>query len=143
MGVIYFIWRQMTPRKVRRVDLFIIPIVAAIKAYKTMPYDLSWNIQGEALALFILSLAIGIWQGGATRVYNKDGFIYIKGGAQYLIAWVCLIVGRVLITVVCEGGINFSSGWLMWACIGITWGVRSAILYLRHPEIGTVLNKKI
>ena len=91
----------------------------------------------------MFSLAIGAWQGYKTKVLSKDGEVYIIGGFPYLIAWVVLIGGRLLIKMYFEGIgslADFTSNeWLMWAGMAITSAARGGVLYLIHPEIGRQL----
>jgi hypothetical protein len=143
-GVIFVIVRQTMPKRVKRLDFLIIPIFAVVKVYTDMPHVLSWNLSAELIVTSLFALGIGIWQGIVTDVYNQGGVLYTKSGMQYLISWICLIFGRIIIKILFEESFsNFSGGeWLIWAGIAITWGVRSGILYVRYPEIGKALSEE-
>jgi len=142
-GIVYFIIRQFLPQKVQRFDFITLPILAAINAYRHLPDSLAWDLGAEFFVTGIFSLAVGAWQGYKTKVQSKDGEIYIIGGFPYLIAWVILIGGRLLIKVFFEGTGNLadftSNEWLMWAGMAITSAARGGVLYLLHPEIGRQL----
>jgi hypothetical protein len=143
-GVIIVIMRQIKTKRVKRLDFLIIPIFAAVKAYTDMPHALSSNIIAELIATSLFALGIGAWQGFVTDVYSQGDVLYTKCGIQYLISWICLIFGRIIIKLLFEGSFtNFSGGeWLIWAGIAITWGTRSGILHVRHPEIGKALSEE-
>ncbi|MFC4619976.1 hypothetical protein ACFO4N_14780 [Camelliibacillus cellulosilyticus] len=145
-GIVYFIIRQFLPQKVQRFDFVTLPILAAINAYRHLPDPLAWNLGAEFFITGMFSLVVGAWQGYKTKVHNKEEEVYIIGGFPYLLAWIMLVVGRLLIKMFFEGTDSLtdftSNEWLMWSGMALTSAARGGVLYLLHPEIGKQLKSQ-
>ncbi|KEK24946.1 hypothetical protein [Bacillus gaemokensis] len=129
--MIFFVWIQIKPRQIKWIDILIFLIVAGIIIY-TMPRPMTWNLQAELLAITLFSFCIGVWQGSVIEVYYEGGILYIKSGRQYLISWIFLIIGQIIIIDLFEGGITSiaNGAWLLLFSVVITSGIKSCILYI-------------
>ncbi|MBY0595879.1 hypothetical protein [Bacillus bingmayongensis] len=129
--VIFFVWSQIKPRKMKWMDIFIFLIVAGIIIY-TMPHPMTWDLQAELLAMTLFAFGIGVWQGSIMAVYYEDEMVYIKSRRQYVISWIILIIGQILIMDVFEGEIPslVNVTWLLLVSVVIASGVKSCIVYI-------------
>ncbi|MCI0766834.1 hypothetical protein [Bacillus sp. TL12] len=129
--VIFFVWIQIKPRKIKWIDIFILLIVAGIVIY-TMPYPMTWDLQAELLAISLFAFGIGVWQGSVMEVYYDDGILYIKSGRQYVISWIFLIIGQMVIMDVFEGGLPSlgNVAWFLLFSVVIASGIKSCIIYM-------------
>jgi hypothetical protein len=145
LAVLFFIARQLRPKRVKLLTFLILPTLAFYQAWETAPASLSTTQGVELLLTILLALAIGFWQAKVTRVFHHEGVVYTQAGASYLLAWFMLIGGRLLIRVLFEGHAGFGdwnqSQWLFWASLGIAWTVRAGVLFLQHPEVGAALTQ--
>jgi membrane protein CcdC involved in cytochrome C biogenesis len=143
--VIWVIFRQLRARKVSRLQMILLPLIAAYEAFQTRPQVIEHQTWTEFAVTIMLAIAVGFGQAYTTRIMYKDGVLYTKGGAAYLILWIVLLAGRILIKLGFEGvdGLRnmHSKEWLIFAGIAIAWGLRSLLLYVRHPEIRAELGK--
>ena len=141
--IILVIFRQFRARRVNRLSFILIPIVGAYEAIRSMPHVLKSNTIIELLVIALLAVIAGIGQAYTTKLEMRDGQLYMKGGVGYFLFWVLLFVGRWTIKYCFEGldGIrNFGQGeWLIFAGIAIAFGLRSFLLYSRHPEVRSAL----
>ncbi|KFN03974.1 hypothetical protein D0U04_14850 [Bacillus clarus] len=126
--VIFFIWMQSKQRKVNWIDILIFLMMIGIVTY-TMPHPMTWDLQAELLAITLFALAIGVWQGGAIKVYYEDEILYIKNGRQYFVSWIFLIIGNIIIFHIFEGGVTLNGAWFFVYSVVIASGVKSCILY--------------
>nr|WP_237741397.1 hypothetical protein [Bacillus bingmayongensis] len=112
-------------------DIFIFLIVAGIIIY-TMPHPMTWDLQAELLAMTLFAFGIGVWQGSIMAVYYEDEMVYIKSRRQYVISWIILIIGQILIMDVFEGEIPslVNVTWLLLVSVVIASGVKSCIVYI-------------
>ncbi|MBO1581883.1 hypothetical protein [Bacillus sp. XF8] len=129
--VIFFVWIQIKPRKIKWMDIFIFLIVAGIIIY-TIPHPMTWDLQAELLAITLFAFGIGVWQGSIMAVYYEDEMVYIKSRRQYVLSWIILIIGQILIMDVFEGEIPslVNVTWLLLVSVVIASGVKSCIVYI-------------
>ncbi|MEN1939091.1 hypothetical protein AAIE21_27110 [Paenibacillus sp. 102] len=93
---------------------------------------MTWDLQAELLAISLFAFCIGVWQGSLMEVYYEDGILYIKCGRQYVISWIFLIIGQMIIMNVFEGGLSSLANvaWLLLVSIVIASGIKSCIIYM-------------
>ena len=144
-AAVLFIARQFVPRPVSRFSLVIVPAALAYLAWRSVPASIPPAQSLELIANVAVGLGGGLWQGAATRVYEKGGVWWMRGGAGYLLAWAGLLVARLVLRVAFEGPAGLSGAtfmatmWMTYLDVAVAWGVRSAVVYLRHPQIGAGL----
>jgi hypothetical protein len=145
--IVFAIARQTLPRRVSRIQFLIVPIIALYEAYHSLPHVTIPLRDGlECVFVLITALIAGSIQALTVRVYYKESVLYTQGGWMTIIAWLGFAVARTLIGIVFQGADYFSSygshSWIIWTGVAVTFGTRSAILYLRHPEIRHALTKE-
>lgn len=143
-AVVFAIARQVMPRQVRRTGFIVLPALAAYEAYRSFPRPFVPASQiVECLLTVAVALAAGILQAAFTRVYVQENRLYMRGGVVTLVAWAALMLARLIIGLIFQGPGLFTSfnkfEWILWVEIAVTFGSRSAILYMKHPEIGAAL----
>ncbi len=144
-AAVFFIARQFLPRRVNRFSLVLLPAALAYLAWRSLPASIPPAQSLELMANVVVALAGGLWQAAATHVYEKDGAWWMRGGAGYLLAWVALLAGRMVLRLAFEGPAGawgaaaMSTMWMMYLDAAVAWGVRSIVVYLRHPRIGAAL----
>ena len=144
-AAVVFIARQFLPRRVSRLSLVILPAALAYFALRSMPAAVPPAQSLELIANVAIGLAGGLWQASATHVYERDGAWWMRGGAGYLLAWIALLAARMALRLAFEGPAGawgagaMSSMWMIYLDAAVAWGVRSAVVYLRHPQIGSAL----
>jgi hypothetical protein len=144
-AAVFFIVRQFLPRRVSLLSLVILPVVLGYFALRSMPAAIPPAQSFELFANVAIGIAGGLWQAAATRVYEKDGIWWMRGGGGYLLAWVALLAARMALRLAFEGPAGawgpaaMSSMWMIYMDAAVAWAVRSAVVYLRHPQIGSAL----
>ena len=142
--VIFAIWRQVMPQKIRRLQFVILPLIAAYEAYRSLPRPtIPITEIVECLLILAAAFAVGSIQAAYTRVYHKNNQLYMQGGLITLIAWIALMFIRVIVALIFQGFSFFTSfhnfEWILWAAVAVAFGSRSLILYMKHPEIAQAL----
>ncbi|WP_019909438.1 CcdC protein domain-containing protein [Paenibacillus sp. HW567] len=143
--VIYAILRQLRPQEAKRFPLVIMPFLAFYQAYKSLPVAGVPQYQiVEFLLIGAAALIAGIIQAANTRVYHQDNKLYLQGNTITLIAWLALIAIRFGVNYIFKSYNTADTHyvmWILWAAMGISFGVRSLILYKRFPHIGEFLSQ--
>ncbi|GGA33739.1 CcdC protein domain-containing protein [Paenibacillus physcomitrellae] len=143
--IIFVIFRQFKARKVKRLQFFLLPVIAFYELLQSMPHPLSGKSVAELLVTVLLAAVIGVAQAYTTRLEYRGGELYTKGGLGYFLCWIVLLACRLLVRWVFEGAYGFThfseGNWLIFAGIGIAWAVRSFLLYRLHPEIRSALSR--
>jgi hypothetical protein len=145
-AVLWVIARQLLPQRITRISLVVLPVALAYAAARGMPASISGPVMAELLASLAVSVACGLWQARVTEVYaGPDGTWWMRGGWSYLLAWAVFIAARLLLRLAVEGPAGaWGAGvgpalWMTGLDVAVAWGVRSAIIYLRHPQIGAAV----
>lgn len=137
LGIILFIFiigRQVKERVLKRSTFIILPIVALYEAISMYhPLTSTWMWQ-EGIVLLIIGVIGGVTQGMITKVYERDGIYYSKGGYVYAACWIILIVLRILVKFMFNQGISTETLWLTWLSVIVIYGVRGLVMYLRFPN---------
>jgi len=137
--VVYVVIRKLMPKKVDRGDILVLPILAGYKALTSLPKDMTILMNTELFIVCVVSIAIGVWQGMSTKVYYEQGILYSKSGFQYILAWVCFLVMRIMIKLIFEGSLIGGGDWLTWAGVALSSGAMTGVLYLLYPDIRKTL----
>ena len=143
-AVIFAIGRQIMPQQVHPRRLVIFPLIAAYEAYHVLPSTIPPSQFIECLFVVIAALVAGAVQAILTRVYFKANQLYMRGGWATLVAWLGMFFVRFVIHMLFEGGFSYTrqSEWILWVAIAVTFGTRSLILYMKHPEIQQILGNE-
>ncbi|PTY76598.1 hypothetical protein B5V89_17520 [Heyndrickxia sporothermodurans] len=157
------IFRQFIPKEVKRFDLIGLPILGLIKTYSGLPKTLDVVIMAELFCLLILAAVIGYFQAKKTKVVYHNGKLSTIGGVQYIIGWLVLLIGRIIIlflfnfTVFKEALylgkghlkdeiillVSNSGDWLIWSTIAASSILYSLTLYKDHPEIKEFIHTQV
>ncbi|KIL38107.1 hypothetical protein SD70_28570 [Gordoniibacillus kamchatkensis] len=143
-AVIIAIIRQVMPQRIRLLPFVILPAIAGYESYRSLPRPtIPIGQIVECLLIVVAAVMAGAIQAAFTRVYYKSNQLYMCGGFVSLIAWVVLMFFRFIIGLFFQGFGMFTSyqsfEWILWAGVAATFGTRSIILYMKHPEIGGAL----
>jgi len=143
-AVVYFIVRQVTPRPPSRLRLYILPILAIYEAYQSLPRPEVPKIQLlECLLSILVAIVFGFLQARYTKVYQENGVWLLRGDWRYLVTWLLLLVGRLLVA----WGFSAMFGestmieWILWTEVAVVWGTRSLLLLRRYPELIPALKR--
>lgn len=141
--VLYFIVRQVTPRKPTRLRFYLLPVIALIIAYRDFPRPTIPASQVEdAVISLILSIPFGIMQAYFTTLYQEHGHWLMKGDYRYLASWLALFVLHIATTVIFRPSPTSPVvvvGWIVALEVGVVWGIRSLVLHLRYPQLASLL----
>ncbi|GMX60579.1 hypothetical protein Elgi_72260 [Paenibacillus elgii] len=144
--VIVLIIRQLIPKKVDGFDLLGLPIMAIIRTYAGLPDKLDGLIIGELLSLLALGAIVGYWQAKKTKVFYRDNQLCTVGGYPYIIGWIAMLAGRVIILLL----FNFSNeiariaaDWLIWSTITASSILYSLTLYRNHSGIRDFIHERL
>lgn len=77
--LLFFIIRQVTPRRPTRLRFYILPILGLYWAYYTLPHPRPWVQVQNALISLGISVPFGIMQAYFTRLYENDGQWFLRG----------------------------------------------------------------
>ena len=140
---VYFVVRHVTPRSPSRVRFYILPIVALVVAYENLPRPAVPPGQlWEALVSVGLCLPFGVMQAYFTTLYQSDRRWLIRGDWRYLASWAALLVLHVATTLLFDPAAHGTAAIITWIIaldVAVTWALRSLILHLRYPELGSIL----
>ncbi len=144
--LIYFIIRQVTPRKPSRFRFYFMPVVGVIMAYQYLPKPMVPMSQvADAVVSCAIGIVFGILQARYTRIYETDGVWMMKGDWRYLLTWVVLLIVRAAVAIL-FGHMGHTNNmvieWIIWLEIAVVWGVRSLVLHARYPQLRAILAKK-
>ncbi|MDJ1474407.1 hypothetical protein QBX67_02950 [Bacillus sp. LS15-K4] len=153
--VIVLIIRQFIPKKVDSFDLLGIPIMAIIRTYMGLPNSLDFIITIELISLLILGAIVGYWQAKRVKVFHHNNQLCSVGGYTYIIGWIIMLLGRIVILLLCNlnslvstfhaGQEQFTSeiikvlshagDWLIWSTILASSIMYTFTLYKDHLDI--------
>src|SRR5690625_1154461 len=153
--VVILIFRQFIPKEVNRFDFIGLPILALYKTYSGLPETLDLGIIVELICLLIWGALIGYYQAKKTKVVYHHDKLSTIGGIRYIIAWIVLLIGRMIIlflfhytvfmNAITSGKEEFmneviqlvsqSGDWLIWSTVAASPILYSLTLYRGHPEI--------
>lgn len=153
VGILIF--RQFTPKEVNRFDLIGLPILGSFKTYTSLPETLDTMIIAELICLLLWAAVIGYFQAKKTKVVYHNEKLSTIGGVQYIVGWLVLLAGRIMIlfsfhfSTLMEAAylgreqfrnevitlISTSGDWLIWSSIAASSILYSLTLYMDHPEI--------
>lgn len=143
--LIYFIVRQVSPRRPTRFRFYFMPIVGLIEAYQNFPRPNIPLIQViECLISIAIGIGFGVLQARYTRVYESNNEWVMRGDWKYVVSWILLFVVRAAIMVL-FGSVEHTKylavEWIIWVEIAVVWGVRSIVLHIRYPQLKEILAK--
>ena len=134
---VFFIIRQVTPRRPTRFRFYILPILALVWAYHTLPHPVpSRQIWATVISVGV-SIPFAIMQGYFTRLYEKEGQWVLQGDWRYLVSWLVIFALQGIIAVVLQETAVVT--WEIALGIAIVWGLRSVVLQLRYPQLSRIL----
>ncbi|WP_054859783.1 hypothetical protein [Gracilibacillus sp. JCM 18860] len=153
IGILIF--RQFIPKEVNRFDFIGLPILGLYKTYSSLPNTLNVEIIAELICLLTWAAIIGNYQAKKTKVVYHHDKISTVGGIQYILAWIVMLIGRIIIlfafhftefmSSIQSGGerlrndiiylVSQSGDWLIWSTIAASSILYSLTLYKDHPEI--------
>ncbi len=143
--VIWVISRQLRPRKLSKLTLFLLPVIALYFASQNLPHG---DLPTYQIAEFILIVGVailgGIVQARYTRVYQDGDQLYIQGNKITLFAWLLLIAVRFGINfafyaLFAPAGSPFSVLWILWIGVAVMFGTRNVLLYRNHSAVREML----
>lgn len=138
--LVFFIIRQVTPRRPTRLRLYFLPILGLYWAYHTLPHPVPTVQIWSTLISVGVSIPFAIMQGYFTRLYEKDGQWVLQGDWRYLVSWLAIAALQGVIAVVLHQTTVVT--WEIALGIAIVWGLRSVVLHLRYPQLSRILAKK-
>ncbi len=138
--VVFFIIRQVTPRRPTRFRFYILPILGLYWTYRTLPHPVPTVQIWVTLMSVGVSIPFAILQGYFTRLYEKDGQWVLQGDWHYLVSWLVIFALQGVIAVVLHQTTIVT--WEIALGIAIVWGVRSVVLHLRYPQLSRILARK-
>lgn len=135
--LVFFIIRQVTPRRPTRLRFYILPILGLYWAYHTLPHPLPWVQVQNALISLGISVPFGIMQAYFTRLYEYDGQWFLRGDWRYIVSWLVLFALHGLTAVVLHE--TAAMTWVIALEVAVVWGLRSIVLHLRYPQLSRIL----
>lgn len=161
IGVLIF--RQFIPKEVNRFDFIGLPILGLYKTCSGLPETLDIIMITELIVLLIWAGIIGYYQARKTKVVYHQDRLSTVGGIYYIIAWVVLLIGRMIIliafhyTVIIDAIhsgrnqftdeiihlVSNSEGWLIWSTVAASSFLYSLTLYRNHPEIKGFIHSQL
>lgn len=134
---IWFLARQVLPRRISWLMLAVTPVALIYFGVRQVPTGpVSGHQLVDLAAEIAVGLACGLWQARVTAVYASDGRWYMRGGWRYLLGWVVALCADGVLAVALEGLSGLAgSTWIFLLGGAATWGARTAVLIVRHPEI--------
>ncbi len=88
--LVFFIIRQVTPRRPTRLHFYILPVLGLYWAYHTLPHPVPSVEIWAALISIAVSVPFAIGQGYFTRLYEKEGHWVLQGDWRYLVSWLII-----------------------------------------------------
>ena len=144
--LVFFIVRQLQPRKPTRFRFYFMPIIALIAAYENFPKTNVPSTQLlECLVSVLIGIGFGILQARFTKVFQSEGNWYMQGDWKYVTSWLFLIVVRFVIVMIFnyyDPSKNMVVEWIIWIEIAVVWGVRSLVLMLQYPQLHKALERR-
>ena len=138
--LVFFIIRQVTPRRPTRLRFYILPILGLYWAYHTLPHAVPTVQIWSTLISVGVSIPFAIMQGYFTRLYEKEGQWVLQGDWRYLVGWLVIFALQGVIAVVLHQTTVVT--WEIALGIAVVWGLRSVVLHLRYPQLSRILAKK-
>ncbi|MGG2094011.1 hypothetical protein AB1283_15295 [Bacillus sp. S13(2024)] len=153
--VIVLIIRQLIPKRVDSFDLLGIPIMAIIRTYIGLPNRLDLIITIELISLLILGAIVGYWQAKRVKVFHHNNQLCSVGGYTYIIGWIIMILGRIVILLLFDLNslisrfhagheqftneiikvLSHAGDWLIWSTILASSIMYTVTLYKDHLDI--------
>ncbi|MFD1887778.1 hypothetical protein [Paenibacillus wenxiniae] len=139
--VIWIVSRQLRPRKIKKISLFLLPAIALYEASQNLPQT-SLPMYQIIEFLFMAGVAMlgGIVQAKYTRVFWSGDQLYMQGNKTTLCAWILLIAVRYGINFAFHAlfappGSQLTVIWILWVGVAIMFGTRNVLLYRKWPEM--------
>lgn len=137
--LIYAIVKQFMAKPVRKFGFVIFPLLALYEAYESYPKTVvPENQKTECIIMIILALGSAVIQALNTEVFYKDDQLFMRSKIVAVITWLIYFLVRVGLRFI----FNSTGSWMMWFGMAIIFGARSAVLLIRHPEIGQALSRQ-
>lgn len=143
--LIYFIIRQVTPRRPSRFRFYFLPVIALYVAYQNLPKPTIPGAQIVECGLSVLiAIGFGFLQARYTELYQENGVWLMKGDWRYLASWLVLFAFRIATIAVFDAiyHTNKVIEWIVWIEIAAVWGIRSFALHLRYPQLKNILKRE-
>ncbi len=146
--MIWVISRQLRPRKVKMITLFLLPLLALYQTVQNLPHS-SLPVYQIVEFVFITVAAMlgGIVQAKYTRVFWSGDQLYMQGNKITLFAWIALIVIRYGLNFTfhaffAPAGSPLSVLWILWVGIAIMFSTRNLLMYRKWPEIRNMVKRR-
>ncbi len=136
---VFFIIRQVTPRRPSRLRFYFLPLIALYWAYHTLPHPVPRVEVWTTVISVGLSIPFAIMQAYFTRLYEQDSHWVMQGDWRYLMTWFVILALQGAIA------LAFKEPTLTWEIslgIAVVWGIRSVVLHLRYPQLSGILARK-
>ncbi len=163
IAIVILIFRQFMPKEVNRFDLIGLPILALYKTYSSLPNTLPPSILLELILLLLLGAFIGYIQAQKTKVIYHQNKLSTVGGISYIIGFIVLIIGRLIVIFIFNFSTIFSSykneessivtelahfltnagDWILWSTIAASTVMYSITLYRKHPDIRSYMKEQL
>ena len=138
---VYFIIRQVSPRRPTRLRFYIMPLIGLYLAYHNLPHPVPSSQIWDAVISVAISVPFGIAQAYFTRFYQLDGQWVLQGDWRYLVSWLVLFASHLVTVLLFSAGSHQVTPvtWVIALEVAVVWGLRSVVLHLRFPRLSTVL----
>ncbi len=139
--LVFFLIRQVTPRRPTRFRFYILPTLGLYWAYRTLPHPVPTVQIWVTLISIGVSIPFAILQGYYfTRLYEKEGQWMLQGDWRYLVSWLVIFALQVVISAALHQTTVIT--WEIALGIAIVMGLRSVMLHLRYPQLPGILAQK-
>lgn len=134
--IICAIVKQFMAKPIKTFGFVIFPLLALYESCKSFPNTAAREHQLiECAVMLALALSAAAIQALNTEVFYRDDQLYTRSKLIAVVTWAGYFLARIILRYIWHD----SGEWTMWLGLAVTFGTRSVILYIRHPEIGTAL----
>ncbi|MCY0889238.1 MAG: hypothetical protein OWQ59_12435 [Alicyclobacillaceae bacterium] len=138
--LVYFIVRQITPKRPSRLRFYFLPAIALFWAYQSLPHPVPAVQIWTTVISIGVSIPFAILQGFFTRLYERNGVWVIQGDWRYLVSWLVIFALQGIIAVFSHQTAIVT--WEIALGVAVVWGARSVVLHLRYPALREILARK-
>ncbi len=140
--LVWFIVRQVTPRRPLRLRFYIMPMIALVVAAANLPHPIPGIQAWDAVISLAISIPFGIMQAHFTTLYQQDGVWYMKGDWRYVASWAALFALKFATAWMMGSSLHQSFQsveWIVALEVAVVWGLRSLVLHQRYPQLAQIL----
>jgi hypothetical protein len=138
--LVFFIVRQVAPRRPTRLRFYVLPIFALYWAYRTLPHPVPGAQAVEALISIGVSIPFGVMQAYFTRLYQAEDQWFLQADWRYVVSWLTLFALHAATAVFLHETAVIT--WIIALEVAVVWGLRSLVLHLRYPQLSRILSRK-